>query len=84
MQNEDDISYLIAISEKSLFDLLQFTLGISMRYQCEVAEWLENDLRFDMGAISTLNINLLKQLIAFLYKHTTLETIIKFIENEQK
>lgn len=52
MQNEDDVSYLIATSEKSLFDLLQFTLGISMRYQCEVAEWLENDLRFNMGGYS--------------------------------
>jgi hypothetical protein len=40
-------------------------------------------LRFDMEAIPTLNIDLLKQLAALSHKHTTLETIIKFIENEQ-
>jgi hypothetical protein len=83
IQNEEDVSYLIATPEKALFDLAQFTSGISMRYQCEVAEWLENDLRFDMEAIPTLNIDLLKQLAALSHKHTTLETIIKFIENEQ-
>ena len=83
IQDEEDISYLIATPEKALFDLAHFTSGISMRYQCEVAEWLENDLRFDMEAIPTLNINLLKQLATLSHKHTTLETIIKFIENEQ-
>jgi hypothetical protein len=54
-----------------------------MRYQCEVSDWLENDLRFDMDAISMLNINLLKQLAPLSHKHTTLETIIRFIEHEQ-
>ncbi len=83
IQNEEDVSYLIATPEKALFDLAQFTSGTSMRYQCEVAEWLENDLRFDMDAISTMNINLMKHLATLSHKHATLETIIKFIENEQ-
>jgi alpha-tubulin suppressor-like RCC1 family protein len=51
--------------------------------QCEVSDWLENDLRFDMDAISMLHINLLKQLAPLSHKHTTLETIIRFIEHEQ-
>ena len=83
MQRDEDLSYLIATPEKALFDLVQFTSGISMRYQCEAAEWFENDLRFDMDAISTLNIELLKQLSPLSHKHTTLETIIHFIEHEQ-
>ena len=83
MQRDEDLSYLIATPEKALFDLVQFTSGISMRYQREVAEWLMDDLRFDMDAISTLNIALLKQLIPLSHKHTTLETIIRFIEHEQ-
>jgi len=36
-----------------------------------------------MDAISMLNINLLKQLAQLSHKHTTLETIIRFIEHEQ-
>ena len=83
MQRDEGLSYLIATPEKALFDLVQFTSGISMRYQCEVAEWLENDLRFDMDAIATLNIDLLKQLVPLSHKHTTLETIIRFIAHEQ-
>ena len=83
MQSDEELSYLIATPEKALLDLVQFTSGISMRYQCEVSDWLENDLRFDMDAISTLNINLLKQLAPLSHKHTTLETIIRFIEHEQ-
>jgi hypothetical protein len=83
MQSDEELSYLIATPEKALFDLVQFTSGISMRYQCEAAEWFENDLRFDMDAISMLNINLLKQLALLSHKHTTLETIIRFIEHEQ-
>ena len=83
MQSDEELSYLIATPEKAVFDLVQFTSGISMRYQCEAAEWLENDLRFDMDAISMLNINLLKQLAPLSHKHTTLETIIRFIEHEQ-
>ena len=83
MQRDEELSYLIATPEKALFDLVQFTSGTSMRYQCEVAEWLENDLRFDTDAIPTLNIDLLRQLTPLSHKHTTLETIIRFIEHEQ-
>ena len=83
MQRDEELSYLIATPEKALFDLVQFTSGISMRYQCEVAEWLENDLRFDTDALSTLNIDLLRQLAPLSHKHTTLETIIRYIEHEQ-
>ena len=83
MQRDEELSYLIATPEKALFDLVQFTSGTSMRYQCEVAEWLENDLRFDTDAIPTLNIDLLRQLTPLSHKHTTLATIIRFIEHEQ-
>lgn len=83
MQRDEELSYLIASPEKALFDLVQSTAGISMRYQCEVREWLENDLRFDMDALLTFNIDLLKSLAELSHKHTTLQTIIRFIENEQ-
>lgn len=84
IHNEPDLSYLIATPEKALMDVIQFTAGISMRYQKEVGEWLEEDLRFDIDYLSELNLDILKQLAPLSHKQTTLETIIRFIENERR
>ncbi len=84
MHNEPDLSYLIATPEKALMDVAQFTSGISMRYNKEVGEWLEEDLRFDMDYLSEIKLDILKQLAPLSHKQTTLETIIRFIENERR
>lgn len=81
---ESDLSYLIATPEKALMDVVQFTAGISMRYMKEVGEWLEEDLRFDMDLLGEINMDLLKQLAPLTYKKRTIETIIRFIENERR
>lgn len=84
IHNEPDLSYLIATPEKALMDVAQFTMGISMRYNKEVGEWLEDDLRLDMDCLSELNLDILRQLTPLSHKQTTLETIIRFIENERR
>ena len=84
IHNEPDLSYLIATPEKALMDVAQFTAGISMRYNKEVGEWLEDDLRLDMDCLSELNLDILRQLTPLSHKQTTLETIIRFIENERR
>ena len=84
VHNEPDLSYLIATPEKALMDVAQFTSGISMRYNKEVGEWLEEDLRFDMDYLSEINLDILKQLAPLSHKQTTLEAIIRFIENERR
>ena len=84
MHTETDLSYLIATPEKALMDVVQFTAGISMRYTKEVGEWLEEDLRFDMDLLSEINVDILKQLAPLSHKQRTIETIIRFIENERR
>jgi hypothetical protein len=64
--------------------VVQFTAGISMRYAKEVGGWLEEDLRFDMDLLGEINIDILKQLAPLSHKQRTIETIIRFIENERR
>lgn len=84
MHTESNISYLLATPEKAFMDMVQFTAGISMRYLKEVGEWLEEDLRFDMTQLGEMNIDILKQLATISHKQRTIETIIRFIENERR
>lgn len=84
MHTETDLSYLIATPEKALLDVVQFTAGVSMRYAKEVGEWLEEDLRFDMDWLAEINMDILKQLAPLSHKQRTIETIIRFIENERR
>ena len=55
-----------------------------MRYAKEVGEWLEEDLRFDMDWLAEMNMDILKQLAPLSHKQRTIETIIRFIENERR
>ena len=84
MHTETDLSYLIATPEKALLDVVQFTAGVSMRYAKEVGEWLEEDLRFDMDWLAEMNMDILNQLAPLSHKQRTIETIIRFIENERR
>ena len=83
MHTESNFSYLIATPEKALMDVVQFTAGVSMRYAKEVGEWLEEDLRFDMDQLGEINMDIIKQLAPLSHKQRTIETIIRFIENER-
>jgi hypothetical protein len=84
MHSESNLNYLLATPEKALMDVVQFTAGISMRYAKEVGGWLEEDLRFDMDCLGEINIDILKQLAPLSHKQRTIETIIRFIENERR
>jgi hypothetical protein len=84
MHSESNLNYLLATPEKALMDVVQFTAGISMRYAKEVGGWLEEDLRFDMDLLGEINIDILKQLAPLSHKQRTIETIIRFIENERR
>ena len=84
MHTESNFSYLIATPEKALMDVVQFTAGVSMRYAKEVGEWLEDNLRFDMDQLGEINLDIIKQLAPLSHKQRTIETIIRFIENERR
>jgi hypothetical protein len=49
-----------------------------------VGEWLEEDLRFDMDQLGEINMDIIKQLAPLSHKQRTIETIIRFIENERR
>lgn len=84
IHTEADLSYLMATPEKALMDIALFTAGISMRYTHEVGQWLEEDMRFDMDYLTEINIDILHQLAPLSHKQRTIETIIRFIENERR
>ena len=84
MHSESNLNYLLATPEKALMDVVQFTAGISMRYAKEVGGWLEEDLRLDLDLLGEINIDILKQLAPLSHKQRTIETIIRFIENERR
>jgi hypothetical protein len=57
---EDGTSFMIATPEKALCDLMVYTPNLNLRYQTEIRDYLKQDIRFDMDALSDLNLDLIK------------------------
>jgi hypothetical protein len=54
-----------------------------LRYQTEIRDYLEQDIRFDMDALSDLNLDLIKGCATVSRKKTMMTQLIKFIEHER-
>lgn len=78
-----DASFLIASPEKALCDMLAFTSKLNLRYAGEVRAWLEDDLRFDMEALSRFNVDILRRCANTGRKKRMINQIIKIIEDER-
>jgi predicted transcriptional regulator of viral defense system len=80
---EDGTSFMIATPEKALCDLMVYTPNLNLRYQTEIRDYLEQDIRFDMDALSDLNLDLIKGCATVSRKKTMMTQLIKFIEHER-
>ena len=82
-EKENDITYLIATPEKALCDLINYSKGVNLRFMKDVAIYLEEDIRFDMDALSGFDISILENCAAFSRKTQNINTLIKYIKHER-
>ena len=78
---EQDCSYLIATPEKALCDTIVNTVGLNLRSQKDAITYLEDDLRFDMDALKSMDIGILQECAACGIKSSSLQQIIKLIQS---
>ncbi|MBO4741562.1 MAG: hypothetical protein J5605_07990 [Bacteroidales bacterium] len=82
--HENNMQFLIACPEKALCDLFVKTRGLNIDSVPNLLDYLENDLRFDLGSLKSFDIDILRQC----HDNTStrrniLALLIKLVENEQ-
>lgn len=77
---DEGVTFLIATPEKALCDLMIFTPRLNLRYLAELRRWLEEDLRFDMDALETFDLDIIRACRDNGRKKTMLTNLIKIIE----
>lgn len=83
LENDNDITYLIATPEKALCDLINYSKGVNLRFIKDVVQYLEEDIRFDMDAISEFDMDILENCAIYSRKGQYINTLIKYIKHEQ-
>ena len=79
----DKASFLMATPEKALCDLITFTPKLSFRFMSDIRLWLEEDIRFDMDALSKFDCTLLEEIAQESRKQQSINTLIKFLKHEK-
>lgn len=79
---EDGVSYIMASPEKALCDLIANTSGLNLRFKKEAKKFLDEDLRFDMDRLSSLNKDILIAYAQRGKKASSILTILKLLNNE--
>lgn len=79
---ENDVTYVMASPEKALCDLIANTPGLHLRYQKEAMKFLEEDIRFDMEKLHTLDKGILTTYAKTGKKASSVQTILKLLDNE--
>lgn len=75
------VSFMIATPEKALCDLMVYTPNLNLRFQTEISDYLEYDIRFDMDEIQNMDIDIIRECAKTSRKKAMLNQLIKFIEN---
>jgi phage terminase large subunit-like protein len=83
IREDAEATCMIATPEKALCDLMVLTPNLNLRYQTEIGNYLEYDIRFDMEELSKLNLDIIKECAEVSRKKTMLKQLIKFIEHER-
>jgi hypothetical protein len=76
-------SFLIASPEKALCDLILFTNNLRLQSVKAMSEYLEEDLRFEMPALTSFNVHIVEKCLAFGRKKTELTQLLKLLSNEK-
>jgi len=74
-------AFLIASPEKALCDKITNLRNVRIQSVKVMYEYLENDLRFEMLALNSLNIGIIENCIKFGKKKTELIQLLKLLQN---
>ena len=83
IQEEAGTSFMIATPEKALCDLMVYTPYLNFRFQTEIRDYLEEDIRFDMDGLVNLKLEILEECAEASRKKRMLNELIKFIRHER-
>ena len=83
LENDNDITYLIATPEKALCDLINYSKGVNLRFMKDIALYLEEDIRFDMDTLSEFDMDILENCAIYSRKSQNINTLIKYIKHER-
>jgi len=73
--------FLIASPEKALCDLILCTNNLRLQSVRAMSEYLEEDLRFEMSALDTFNVNIVEKCLKYGRKKTELSQLLKLLSN---
>jgi hypothetical protein len=77
---DNQYTFLIASPEKALCDKIVYSQNIRIQSVKAMQEYLEEDLRFEMSALHSFDIEIIKQCVEFGRKKTELRMLTKFLE----
>ena len=77
----NDCSFLIATPEKALCDTIVNTVGLNLRSQKDAMAYLEEDIRFDMDELKSLDVSILQECAVCGIKSNSIQQIIKLIQS---
>ena len=73
--------FLIALPEKALCDLILCTNNLRLQSVKAMNEYLEEDLRFEMSALDSFNVNIVEECLKYGRKKTELTQFLKLLSN---
>ena len=71
--------FLIALPEKALCDLILCTNNLRLQSVKAMNEYLEEDLRFEMSALNSFNVNIVEECLKYGRKKTELSQLLKLL-----
>lgn len=76
----DDYSFLIASPEKALCDLIAYTPSVRLRFKKALHSYLKDDIRLDMDAFYSMNLNIFRECAEVGKKRNDLTNLIKLLQ----
>jgi hypothetical protein len=80
---DSGVAFMMASREKALCDLMVYTHKLNLRYQREIRDYLEYDMRFDMDELLDFDVEIVRACAKESRKKVMLNQLIKFIEHER-
>ena len=78
---DNSYAFLIASPEKALCDKIATTPNLRLQSVKAMREYLEEDLRFEMSALSSFNSDIVEECIEYGKKITELTQLLKLLQN---
>ena len=76
-------AFLIASPEKALCDLILYTNNLRLQSVRAMHEYLEEDLRFEMSALTSFNVRIIEECIEYGRKRMELSQLLNLLSNEK-